>query len=228
MENRNLIIETQYFPSISWMVCGSLDGRLNIDSSENYNKRSLRNKTLLSREKEPIILTVPLVRGKHGGQNITEVKISYDAEWTSDHVNAIKFVYGKSPYFIHYSDSIINLIKSGEKRLFLFNNQIIELIIDLFDLDITIEYQKEFHKSSFNNFTILRDQCRYTGDFSDVEKLIQYELECLANQTHLPFIPSPRSSVLDLLFYLGPETRLYLNHAANALNKVGVIKWGKN
>ena len=211
MKKRKTIIEVQYFPCVAWMTWACKAGEVWLDGGEHYNKRTLRNKALLTQSANQVSLSIPLQKGKHSGKLVTDVQISFAEKWVSNHTGALQSMYGKAPYFIHYMDAINSQLRTDESGLFEFNRRIILLIIDLLKLQISIKKSSDFIKTSNNEYLVLRDQFKLKGDFSVYEDEINKRILSEIKYTHLPFNLSPRSSVLDLLFYLGPETRLFLN-----------------
>ncbi len=77
-----------------------------LEARENYQKKSYRNRFELGSVQGPISLSVPLVKGKHQQQVITETKICYSENWTRSHLRTIQSLYSNSAYYIHYIDEI--------------------------------------------------------------------------------------------------------------------------
>lgn len=220
MQNSRLIIESQYFPSIAWFLLAQLWGEVYMDYSENYNKRSFRNKTRITGASGVITLSAPLKKGKHQNQNIAEVKLSYAADWCANHIKTIRSVYGKSPYFIYYFDEIADLICAHEEQLVDLNYNIINYLKSTLNLDCSLLQQHDFVRNDDSKHFVMRDVIKYTGEFSRVEKEIYVVLQLLTSHVDLPFVPWPRSSILDLLFYLGPETGGYLKTASDRIELI--------
>ncbi len=205
------IIETQYFPSIAWWCLAMSHKSVSIDGAENYNKRSLRNKARIGKFDQDTILSVPLKKGKHQGQSIQEVSISNEIDWRQDHLRSIQVTYGKSPYFIHYIDDVREFILSPEIHLFNFNLNITREIIEILGLPIQLNIELDFYKTS-NEWTIVyRDQLKYAGFRTSFEQVLDERIGNQADFTHIPYKITSRNSILDLLFHLGPESRLFLS-----------------
>jgi len=213
------IIETQYFPTIAWFVTGMEYGKIYIDHAENYNKRSFRNKALLSGGGESLMLSVPLKKGKHGGKNIAEIEIANEADWQLNHLRGIVSVYGKSPYFIHFIDQLEHVLMKPSTHLILLNKCLFDTVNGLLELQMDVLPQEIFHKSSTNEIHVLRDEINIKGDFQDYEKQLSDAMRSMIEQTHIPSTVTPRSSILDLLFHLGPETRIWLNRIVHSLRQ---------
>lgn len=199
------------------MALASATDCLYLDGVENYNKRTFRNKALLVQEGNSLAISVPLCKGKHSGQSIRDVQISYAADWQTKHLRSLRAFFGKTPYFVHYFPEIEKIYAIQPDALFSWDRLIIEWLCDEIGLKTVFSVQDDFIKSSDENYLVVRDQFRYKGDFTLAEEWVLERMHSLDGLTHLPFVPSPRHSVLYLLFHLGPETRLYLRHLAENL-----------
>ncbi len=149
------------------------------------------------------MLSVPLVKGKHQGQNITEVQISYDQPWFRHHLQAIRSAYGKAPYFGHYFPVIEELILKEEKYLFRLNALIIEVVKQQLQLEQPILYT-----SSFQAHKIDERDMRGIMTPKNYHQVKAYQTYPQVFSERHDFIPN--LSILDLLFCCGPETRAIL------------------
>ena len=152
-----------------------------------------------------ITLSIPLVKGKNNQSSIKEVCISYNHPWPSNHIHTIKTCYGSSPFFIHYQESIFNLLKTKEKYLYDFCYKSLDLMINLIKLDIKIEESNSYRKTIIGH-----------SDLRNVFKLnenIRNNSQPYSQVFESKFGFVAGLSILDTLFCLGPETKSWLkNH----------------
>ncbi|MBK9376774.1 MAG: WbqC family protein [Saprospiraceae bacterium] len=73
-DNQILLIESMLFPPVVVMSHISHYQTIVLEARENYQKKSYRNRFELGSVQGPISLSVPLVKGKHQQQVITETK----------------------------------------------------------------------------------------------------------------------------------------------------------
>lgn len=208
--DKRIIIEHQFLPTITWMALAAQHDELFIDSAENYNKRTFRNKAMLIQPEEELTLSVPLRKGKHDGQNMQSVEIAYAEAWAIQHLRSIQSLYGKSPYFMHYIPDLTDLYSEEPDTLFELNTLMMEWLIEALELETDVYVQEDFVKHSDDFHDVYRDSIAIKGDFSELEDRVAQGIERMSPFVHLPFVPSPRHSILSILFHLGPETRLYL------------------
>lgn len=203
MPLQNYLIESQYFPPIAFFALCK-EGLVTLESCENYQKRSFRNKCVLIGSQGVQTLTVPLQKGKHQQQKISDVRISYDEPWHLRHLQAIRSAYGNAPYFDYYFPSIETILESTQSHLWSLNLNIITELIQMLKLNAEIEISARYQKT-LQNAHDLRNQINprnykeitcppYTQLFTD----------------RLGFIPNV--SILDLIFCLGPEASVVLHN----------------
>lgn len=168
-----------------------------IEVCETYQKRSIRNRTRILSANGPLLLTVPLEKGKTKTA-IKEVRISYGENWIKDYLEGLRSAYANAPYFDYYFPDLEIIIK--EKPIFLFDlfessMSLLKKWIPLKPMAYTSSFQKEYRKSADlrvnkpDTYVKLRS---YTQVFSE----------------KFPF--TGMLSILDLLFNLGPESTVIL------------------
>ena len=104
-----LFIESQYFPPVKSYSALIKSTNVNISSYENYQRRSFRNRCILSGANGLISLTVPVAGGRNQKNVFSEVRIDYSTDWQQQHWRTIFSAYGKSPWFFHHADSLEKL-----------------------------------------------------------------------------------------------------------------------
>ncbi|HAD14513.1 MAG TPA: hypothetical protein DCF33_18980 [Saprospirales bacterium] len=123
------LLESQYFPDISWCAAFYQEATVSLDAAEHYQKGGLRNKCFIAGPNGVQRLSIPLLKGKHQQAPIREVKISYDEPWQRQHWRSIQAAYGNAPYFEHYSPEIELIFAKKWTFLFDLNLEIISLIL---------------------------------------------------------------------------------------------------
>ena len=181
---------------------------MTIEAHEHYQKRSLRNKCVITSSQGPKILSIPLKKGKHNQQLITQVAISYDEPWETKHLRSLKTAYQSAPFFDHYFAEVESLYQDPGKYLFDFNWKILNYFLHLFELPLP---------SKSNGYE--RRVCGFDARGSvtprsfDQIRLPPYNHVFEDRHGYLSNL-----SILDLLFCLGPEASVYLQQAAAAVN----------
>ncbi len=177
--------EIKFYSSIN------MNKSLIIEAQENYQKRTSRNRYNIATTNGLLTLSIPLKKGKNNRTPIQEVEISYDDNWTSNHLSAIKSAYGKSAYFEHYFPYIEAHYLKKHSHLYHFNLDSISLILKLLKIDITIKETADY-RDTINETSNSENAKRY-------QQVFEYKHGFIGN-----------CSIIDLLFCMGPESILYL------------------
>ncbi|NND31982.1 MAG: hypothetical protein HKN76_05275 [Saprospiraceae bacterium] len=196
------LFELQYFPCIYFFTVLA-NAPVTIEAHEHYQKRSLRNKCIITSAQGPLVLSVPLKKGKHNQQLITDVAIAYDEPWKEKHLRSLKTAYQSAPFFDHYFPEIRNLYADPGEYLFAFNWFVLDFLLTVFQLpkpSRTTQYEKITAGIDLRGVITPR-----TFDKIHVPAYSQ------VFEDRLGYISNP--SILDLLFCLGPEASVYFNKA---------------
>ncbi len=105
----SLVIELQYFPPVKSYSALIKSTNVFFSIYENYQRRSFRNRCILSGANGLISLTVPVAGGRNQKKVFSEVRIDYSSDWQQQHWRSVFSAYGKSPWFFHYADSLEKL-----------------------------------------------------------------------------------------------------------------------
>lgn len=169
-----------------------------IEAHENYQKRSMRNRTYVLTANGPMNLSIPLRKGKTNTA-IREVKISYAENWIKNYLQAIRSAYANAPYFDFYYPAVESIMKKEHNLLFELAQESLEYLLKELSLprpDISSEYNPDYpgaidlRKHNVSDYIRLKP---YVQVFSDRHRFIN------------------GLSILDALFNLGPETNTYLS-----------------
>jgi len=164
-----------------------------IEACENFQKRTVRNRTTILSPNGPQHLSIPLLKGKTT-LPISEVKVAYHHDWQIQHLRSIKTAYGSAPYFEFYIDVIESIIMAKYAHLIDFNMATTSWICDCLNISVppyTTIYTREIDKTTIDwrkqSVVWKATELKYTQVF-DAKFGFVNEL-----------------SILDLIFNLGPE-----------------------
>lgn len=160
-----------------------------IEKNENYQKKSIRNRYTILAANGPLRLSVPLKSGKNKQTKITDVEISYEDDWIDQHIKTLSAAYSSSPYFEHYVDEIEELLNERYPHLWDLSIRTTEWLLNRMGIRHNINHTQEYLGVNKEDFPATKE---YYQVFDS-----KYGF-------------SPGLSGLDLLFNLGPASRLYL------------------
>lgn len=178
--------------------------RVVLERWENYQKGSYRNKCRILGPNGPLLLSVPLVSGKHQQQRITEVRISYHQSWYAQHWHAIRTAYGSAPFFGHYGSRVQEILYFGYEKLFALNDAMLRLLTEAFSLPEPLYTEKYVVTPA--GCLDLRDQLNRRVPHADPTFIPRPYTQVFKEK----FGFTSNLSCLDLLFCLGPEGGIHL------------------
>lgn len=198
------VFDLMYFPPIAfwrlWKERGF--GELLIESCDNYQKGSFRNRTHIAHPEGFLALGIPLLKGKNSRMPYRKVLIDNSKPWQRNHWRALNTAYGKSPFFEHYKDELAPLFERKWTYLFDFNLEALSLAKRLLLLDS----QHFTLTDTYSNFPQGEDFRGFIKPNRDINlKFVEY-VQVFADKKG--FVPN--LSILDLLFCMGPEAQRYL------------------
>ncbi len=154
--------QPQYFPYIGFFNKISKGDIFVFADNIQFNSKSWQQRTLIKRDNNPLLLTIPVRKKGHYIQDINKVEIIDDG-WRRKHWASIKLAYQKSPYFDLYRDELEEFYNFKWTLLSDFNIQTTLYFIEKLD----IKFKKILKGSELNiegNKTdLLIDICKKTN-----------------------------------------------------------------
>lgn len=187
-----------------------------IEIHDHYQKQSFRNRCIIAGANGSMTLSIPVEKPKSGVASTKDVRISDHGNWRHLHWNAIRSAYSSTPFFQYYEDDFKPFYE--EKHLFLydFNEQVRRLVCRLIGIETPISYTSRYIVHS-------AEEIRSGVGMADLREVIHPKRPILFKtppyyqvfSDKLGFLPN--LSILDLLFNLGSESRIYLGRCGLTL-----------
>lgn len=181
------------------------------DRHEHFLKQTYRNRCYIATPTGPQALTVPVVRSGASHTATKDVRISDHGNWRHLHWAALSSAYESSPYFEYYADDFRPLYEKPYAFLVDFNEALMHLVLSLLSLDLPIETAPHYVDAPSD------------GSLFDLRSIVSPKVDVQADAAFHPvpyyqvFVTRtgflPNLSIVDLLFNLGPESRMVLRRS---------------
>jgi len=178
-----------------------------IEIFANYQRQTLANRCYIASSNGIEALAVP-VEKPNGKQIIKDVKIFNATNWQMLHWRAIESAYSSSAFFEYYKDEIFKFYSQKYTFLIDFNLGLQNKILEMLNYkNLNILLSEYYNKNIETGDLDLRGRFSAKNNFSEIENITQKPYYQVFMHKY-GF--KPNLSILDLLFNLGNEARIYL------------------
>lgn len=225
------LLSTAYLGPIQYYAKLFGETTLVEERCDHYVKQTYRNRCYIATADGALALTLP-VEGRpksEGGDSKTPVKdirLSDHGRWRQLHWNALVAAYENSPFFEYYADDFAPIYEGQQHFLVDFNTELQATVCRLLDIQpqLHINTAHYLDAESLPDAIDLRERIRpKLGHAWDTDFQIVPYHQVFAQRTG--FLPN--LSIVDLLFNLGPESRLILHRSHPARATKPLAKGGR-
>ncbi len=204
----SILIQLQYAAPVDQLAILAMDIPVFIESQENYQKQSYRNRCHILTSQGILPLVIPVVHQQGLPISIQKAQIDNKRPWAIQHWRSLISGYNKSPYFAYYKHYFEGLYLNPPEILFDFNMQLLEVFckivkLEMPQLNTSWEEVPSQHKDLRSIF--------HPKQKHEIPSLPYYQ----TFETEIGFIDN--LSAFDLIFNEGPEAGEYLKKRANML-----------
>ena len=179
-----------------------------IEQHGHYTRQTYRNRCVILGANGPLVLSVPVEKGRSPNVPDKEVRIAYHTPWQRLHWRSIVSAYNASPYFQYYQDDIYPFFTKKIPFLFDLNMALTHLMIELTGLESDFSLTEGYQRDPGPEILDLRELIHPKKEKSENDPFYQpVAYRQVFDQRH-SFVPN--LSILDLLFNKGPESILIL------------------
>lgn len=179
-----------------------------IETDDNYQKQSYRNRCIIAAANGALPLSIPIEKPKELKCKMKEIKIADHGNWQHFHWNAIISAYNSSPYFEYYRDEFSLFYENKTIYLFDLNEQLRTLVCSLLAIETPISHTLSFIEEIDIDTLDLREAIHPKRDWHETDNQFVAKPYYQVFAEKRPFIEN--LSIIDLLFNMGNESRLYL------------------
>ena len=195
-----LEIFSSYIPNVATLAVLAQYECIDIQTQAFYQKQTYRNRTQITGANGVLNLSIPIEKSVKGTRLIDQdVLISYDEMWQKNHWKSFVSAYQSSPFFEFYQDEFEALFFKQQKKLFDFNMDILQLIMDWLELDTKIRISSEQPLFNPTGEALISAKNTTAIHFPKYIQVFNSKLGFISNL-----------NALDLICCLGPESLSYL------------------
>jgi hypothetical protein len=208
-----ILLQLNYTPLVDQMALITLGISVEIESQENYQKQSFRNRCHILTSQGILPLVIPILHNNGAAIRYNEAQIDTKTSWAIQHWRSIVSSYNKSAYFGYYKHHFEALYTQSNLSLFDFNYQLLNVFCRLFQLTVP-QLNSTWEENTKNKLDLrLLFQPKKQNQFLRSPYYQTFEL---------PEGFVTNLSCFDLLFNLGPESLSYLRKRGLELhNQIG-------
>ena len=199
----SLVFSTAFFPPGLYIKKAFRSHAIIIETNDNYQKQTYRNRTKILSANGVLPLSFPIVKKHNVKVKTKDIKIDYSINWQKNHLRSLTSAYKSSPFFEYYIDDFLKYFTKKYNYLIDYNTEILINILKIFDINKPVKFTDEF--LTYNDNDDYRDKFSPKIEILETNNCKKYK-QVFDNK--FDFIPN--LSILDMIFNLGPETEIYL------------------
>ena len=202
-----IILPSAYLPPVQYFTKLYVGEPITIECHDNFVKQTYRNRCMIDSPNGRLSLSIPIEHGGGEKQRMCDIRLSEHGRWRQMHWNALVSSYRNSPFFDYYADDFRPFYDEAcpYRRLVDFNRALLDTVCNLLDLKPHITYS-ETYVTPASNDTDLRESIHPKHPVEDPHFSPKPYYQVFAQKHGF----QPNLSIVDLLFCMGPETRLVL------------------
>lgn len=175
-----------------------------IEMHDNYQKRTYRNRFIISGPGGRHVISIPLKKGKNSLRH-SQVEISYDMPWVGSLAATIKSYYGSAPYFDHYFHDLLSIFKKEHTQLFVLNNELRDYVFKSLDIEIPFSYTNRYIADYGEGYQDMRDKFSPLKTLKTGLGVVPYNHVFMDKNGFITGL-----SIIDLIFNTGKYASQYL------------------
>ena len=198
-------LSTAYLAPVEYYMQIHAFSKTIIEKHCNYVKQTYRNRCVIASANGLQTLSIPVERTETLKCLTKDIRMAEHGNWRHLHWNAIKSAYNSTPFFEYYEDEFVRFYEKQYNFLFDFNESLREVIVDLLDITLQVDYSSEYKTNFLPNETDYRESIHPKKDSVVTTFKPYYQV------FESKFGFQPNLSIIDLLFNMGPESVLFLD-----------------
>lgn len=204
--NESCYLPIAYWGPIQYFTKFLLYKNVVIEQYETYPKQSYRNRCNIYGPNGVQSLNIPVKKGSSSNIITKDIEISYDMNWQNNHLRSLEAAYNSSPFYEFYIDDILPLYQKQYNKLIEFNIDVLKLCFEWLQIEDEIKLSADF------NLEVKADDYRQNLhpkiSKNAIDKYFRQDKYIQGFEQRSGFVSN--LSILDLIFCMGPESRIVL------------------
>lgn len=202
-----VLLTSAYLPPVQYFSKLYASPCIYLETYEHYVKQTYRNRALIAGPNGVQALTIPVEHEYSKRPATRDIRLSDHGNWQHLHRNALQSSYEGSPYFEYYADDILPIYDREHRFLVDFNADFLHTICDLLNLKPNLLQTEAYADAQALGAEDFREAIRPKISHSIDKTFRSVEYYQVFRPKH-GFLEN--LSIIDLLFNMGPESRLIL------------------
>jgi len=139
LKGQSVLLASHYLPCLEYFACIVQAGSVMIESHENFQKQTLRNRCYVQTANGVEMLTVPVAKPA-GKVPIRDVRIDYGQLWEKKQWRCLVSAYANSPFFEYYAPDFQKIFESRPAFLLDLNQEMLTLCLHLLRIRVPLAY----------------------------------------------------------------------------------------
>lgn len=179
-----------------------------IDVHENYQKQSYRNRCNIVGANGLMPLSIPVEKPQTPKCAVKDIRIAEHGNWRHLHWQAIISAYNPTPFFEYYANELQRFYEKQPIFLADFNLQLHQLICRWLQLDTPTEFSSGYVDEIDAETVDFREIIHPKRNWKTLDTAFSPKPYYQVFRNKMAFVEN--ASIIDLLFNMGNESRLYL------------------
>lgn len=198
-----VLLSSLYLAPVAYYSQLHRAGEAVIEINDNYQKQSYRNRCIIAGANGPLSLSIPVEKPSSVTARMKDIRIADHGNWRHLHWNTIVSAYNSTPFFQYYEDDFRPLYEQKVDFLLDWNEMLRQLVCRLTGIGTAVTLTTEYRADVPAHWSDQREVIHPKK--TSVYETVPYYQVFAGKHGFLPNL-----SIIDLLFNMGNESRLYL------------------
>lgn len=203
-----VLLSSLYLAPVQYYSKIYRSGKAIIDIHEHYQKQSYRNRCHIVGANGMMSLSIPIEKPQTLKCPVKDIRIAEHGNWRHLHWQAIISAYNSTPFFEYYADELQPFYEKHPVFLADFNFQLHQLICKWLQLDTPTELSSEYIHTPPSDTFDFREIIHPKRNWQELDKNYIPKPYYQVFRHKMDFVEN--ASIIDLVFNMGNESRLYL------------------